>query len=154
MHRSAAAACAALLALGPLLARADAVEDAIRAREGYMDLVSIEMGALAAMAKGEAPYDATAAEAHARDLGALSGYAYPELFVPGSAKPERPGKTRALPEIWADKADFDAKFGDFVSAISALQSQAGAGQAALGPALGKVGATCKACHDAYRAKDF
>jgi cytochrome c556 len=149
-----AAACAALLALAPLLARADAVDDAIKARQGFYDLVSHEMGALAAMAKGEAPYDATAAAAHARDLRALSGYALPELFVAGSAKPERSGKTRALPEIWADKADFEAKFGDFVSAVSAFQSQAGAGQAALGPALGKVGATCKACHDAYRAKDF
>ena len=42
---------ASVLAAVPVLAFADAAEDAIEAREGYMKMLSINMGTLAGMAK-------------------------------------------------------------------------------------------------------
>ena len=54
------------------------------------------------------------------------------------------------------EAETDAwwrRFADAVRYVAALEPAAGAGQKELAAAVGKVGATCKSCHDDYRAKD-
>lgn len=144
----------ALIALGPLAAYAGPAEDTVKARRAYFKLVGANMGPLAGMAKGEIDYDAAAAETHAKNLALLSSYDARHLLMPGTSNEDVPGETRALPKIWTDFDGFKGKYGDFVKAVDALQSQAGAGREALGPALGQLGGTCKGCHDNYRAKDF
>jgi cytochrome c556 len=130
---------------------ADPAEDAVLARQGFFKLLGAEIGPLAAMAKGEAPYDAAKAAAHGADLKALTGYSLPELFIDGTSQDDLRGKTWAKPDIWMDKADFTAKFAALQKAVADNAGKLGAGRAELGAALGAIGGTCKSCHDDYKA---
>ncbi|HEY0627748.1 MAG TPA: cytochrome c [Sphingomicrobium sp.] len=63
------------------------------------------------------------------------------------------GKTGAKPEIWQKPADFAAKTRDFQAAGRALHQAAVRGDlAAVKTSYGKLGGTCKACHDPYRSE--
>lgn len=135
-------------------AMADEAETATYARQGFMNLVSWEAGPLFAMAKGDMPYDAAMAKAHAERIKLLYQYPFPSLFLPGTSKEDRPGKTRALPEIWKDQAGFEQKFSDEQARVAKLAEQAGNGQEALAAAVGELGKGCGACHKAFRAKDY
>lgn len=148
------AALAFPVLIAPALAQAAEPADIAAARIGYFSLVNLEMGGLAAMAKGEAPYDADRAKALAGDLGTLSEYLHDDLLAPGTSNADLAGKTRALPAIWEQTDDYRAKGMAFREAVVGLNEVAGQGQEALAAAVGKVGGTCKACHDSYRAKDF
>lgn len=53
---------ATLMAALPAAAMAADAEHVVEARKGYFSLVALEFGPLAAMAKGEMPYDAAAAK--------------------------------------------------------------------------------------------
>lgn len=136
------------------MAQAQSPEDVANARIGYYRLVGMEMGALSAMAKGDVPYDADTAKGHAANLAALKSYNAKGLFVAGTSNADLPGKTRAKPAIWEDMAGFQTKGAAFGEAITALVAAAEQGEDALKPAIGKLGGTCKACHDDYRATDF
>jgi cytochrome c556 len=62
------------------------------------------------------------------------------------------GPSRAKPEIWADKADFEAKAAAYAEAANALAAAAAGGdKAAFAAAHQATVATCKACHDLYQA---
>ncbi len=148
----AAATAAAFLPLLP--AAADPIDDAIEARRGYFTLLGANIGPLAAMAKGEAEYDAGTAALHATNLAMLADYNPVPHFPEGSDNEAKWGDTRSLPAIWTDFEGFSEKLTDFQDAAKALAEVAGEGRGALGPALGELGGTCKACHDDYRAKDF
>jgi len=144
----------AAIALSPLAVAADPIDDAIDARQSYFTLLGANIGPLAAMAKGDIPYDAGAAELHAGHLELLADYTVTPHFPEDSSKADRTGDTRALPEIWDNLADFESKHGDLEDPVAALADVAGDGRAALGQAVSKVGEACKACHDDYRADDF
>jgi len=152
--RTAARAACVVAGVAAAAAKADPADDAIKARRGFFTLLGAEIGPLGAMAKGEAPYDADAAQRHAANLQALSGYRFGDLFVAGSSNDDKFGDTRALPVIWTDTAGFSEKAGGLVAAIGALQGVAGEGQAALAGGVGALGKSCGACHDTYRAKEF
>jgi cytochrome c556 len=61
--------------------------------------------------------------------------------------------SEALPAIWENPADFQAKHQGLIDAATALQASAGTDLAGLQGALGGLGASCGACHQAYRAAD-
>jgi cytochrome c556 len=132
----------------------DAGEKAITARQGYMQLVGWEAGPLFGMAKGDIAYDAAAASAHAANLKTLSQYPVAGLFLAGTSKEDRPGKTRALADIWADPAKVETAFGDFDKAVDLVAAEAGKGQAELAAAVGELGKSCGGCHKPFRAEDF
>ena len=70
----------------------------------------------------------------------------PEVFPEGSGE-----GTDALPAIWSDWAGFEEDAADHVAAVEKLAAVAEAGDAsALGAQLKATGATCGACHKAYR----
>ena len=72
-------------------------------------------------------------------------------WFPKGTGPEM-GKTGAKPEIWQKSADFSAKVHDFQAASRALHQSAARGDmAAVKASYGKLGGTCKACHDPYRS---
>ncbi|MFY8094348.1 MAG: c-type cytochrome [Niveispirillum sp.] len=76
--------------------------------------------------------------------------AFPDWWPAGTAIGV--AKSDAKPEIWTNMADFKAKTAAFQTEAAALVSVAAGGdKAAIGAQLGKVGATCKACHDAYKS---
>lgn len=149
-----AAAIAAGGAASGMALADDAGDKAMVARQGFMQLVYWDFAPLGAMAKGEAPYDAATAERHAMNLDALSRYMVEPLFLEGTAKSDRPGKTRALSAIWEDHADFTEKLDDWRAAIQALPAAAPKGREELAQQVAAVGEACGACHDNFRAKSF
>ncbi|KCZ60619.1 c-type cytochrome [Hyphomonas chukchiensis] len=75
-------------------------------------------------------------------------------WFPEGSGPASGVKTDALPAIWENKADFDSKIADFHAASATLASTAEAGDiAAISEAFKATGATCKSCHETYRADD-
>ena len=151
---SAVALTSAVLLAPTIAATQDNESKAIATRQGYMKLVLWEAGPLFGMAKGNMAYDAAAAMAHAAKLKTISQYPVGGLFLPGTSKVDRPGKTRALPKIWEDMKGFDKAFTDWQKAVAALGDQVGKGQPALAAAVGELGKSCGNCHKPYRAKEF
>jgi cytochrome c556 len=76
----------------------------------------------------------------------------PPLWPAGSDNMSIEG-TRAEPAIWDNFDDFLSKWDGLGAAAKEMQVAAGTGPEAIGPALGKVGGACKACHDDYRAPE-
>jgi cytochrome c556 len=61
--------------------------------------------------------------------------------------------TRAKPEIWQNRADFEAKAAAYAAAADRLVAAAGAGdKAAFATHYAAVRESCNACHDPYRAE--
>ena len=121
-------------------------EDLIKQRKSAYAIMGYNMGSLGAMAQEKKPFNKDEAAANAQMIVAVAGY--PKgFFAPGTDT----GDTKAKPEIWKNKADFDAKMDKMLAAVKALPGATG-DLAALKKAVGDVGGTCKACHDDYRAK--
>ena len=140
---------AALLAILPFAALSDAAEDAVQARQGYFKLLGANMGALQAMAQGEAEYDEEAAVGYAQNLVTLSQYNVAPLFLEGTSTADR-DDTRALPSIWDNMDDVGAKFAALGEAVAGAPEAVRGGAANIGPVLQQAGAACRACHDDYR----
>ena len=153
---SALSICSALFVVPAIAQGAPDMQDqAIATRQGFMKLVVWEAGPLFGMAKGAIGYDANAARTHAGNLKALSQYPVETLFIPGSSKTDKPGKTRALAEIWKDDGTGLTKaFRQWRSAINGVVEAAGKGQVELAAAVGELGKSCGGCHKPFRAKDF
>lgn len=75
-------------------------------------------------------------------------------WFPEGTGPESGVETEALPIIWEEPEDFEAKTSDFVLAVQALDAAAQTGELpAIQAAVQSTGGTCKACHDKYRLDD-
>ena len=69
------------------------------------------------------------------------------LFPPGSYRDD----DRARPEIWTDRAAFDAYGASLIQSANAMIAAANAGdRAALTAAFQATSNTCNACHDRFR----
>lgn len=117
-------------------------DDAVKYRQSSMFLMSNHMGRLAAMVRGDRPFDAAAAQNSARVVDMLSRVAYDGF-------PKGADSRRAKGEIWSSAADFkaeqerlQAETGKLVAAAASLDT--------LKPQVGAVGAACKSCHDKFR----
>lgn len=143
---------AAVSAITP--AFADNIDDAIKARQSFYQVVKHNAGALFGMAKGDVEYDAEKASAHANNLKALSHMNNSSVWLPGSSKADHEGKTRALPAIWTTYPAIVEKDIAFKDATVALATSAGDGLDKLRANIGALGASCKGCHETYRAKNF
>ena len=123
-------------------------EDAIKYRKGVYAVIGWNFGPMAAMAKGDRPYDAAAFARHAEIVAYMSKLPL-EGFVPGSES----GETKAKPEIWLDLDDFKAKLEKMQGEAAKLAEVAKSGDFNAAKAqLGETGKACKACHDKYRNK--
>ncbi|HEX7403880.1 MAG TPA: cytochrome c, partial [Usitatibacter sp.] len=61
--------------------------------------------------------------------------------------------TKAKPEIWSHRADFDAKMDKMVGEAQKLPAVVRGGDlAAIKKQVGDLGSACKACHEEYRLK--
>ena len=144
---------ATLAALAMLTGTATYAQDfsaQLKARQGQFRIMAINLGILGGMAKGEVEYSAEAAQAAADTLVAVSMIQQGPHWPAGSSEMDMDG-TRAKAEIWDNLPDVLAKWASFGEAAKVMQAAAGQGAEAIGPALGQMGGTCKACHDAYRA---
>lgn len=144
----AAAVAAAATALLAHAQQAPKPEDHIKWRKSAYALMGLHFGSLAAMAQDKKPYNKDQAIRDA-DFVALVATEPRLHFVEGSDK----GETKAKPEIWKNRADFDQKMDKMVNEAGKLPQVARNGDlAALKKAVGDTGGACKACHDEYRAK--
>lgn len=131
-------------------AMAQEYKNQIKARQGQFWTLAINLGVLGSMAKGEVEYNAEAAQAAADSIKGVSMVHMATLFPEGSDNMMVDG-TRAQPSIWDQNDDFMAKWAALGDAATNAAANAGNGQEALGPILGALGGTCKACHEAHRA---
>jgi len=123
-------------------------EDAIKYRQGVYRVIGWNFGPMAAMAKGDRPYDAAAFARHSEIVAYMSKLPL-EGFVPGSEN----GETKAKPEIWLDMDDFKDKLEKMQAQAAKLAEVAKGGDFNAAKAqLGETGKACKACHDKYRNK--
>ena len=124
-----------------------AQSDPIATRKAVMKENGAQTKAGAAMAKGEAPYDQAKAQAifaNYIDVAAKMPTLFPENSKTG-------GGTEALPAIWTNKADFDAKFAKF--GADAKQAQASVKDLdTFKASFTAVTKNCGGCHETYRAK--
>ncbi len=126
-----------------------AADDPAKERQELMKTVVASVKILVPMAKGEKPYDATAAVDAMKAINAV-----PDKFVTLFPKGSETGhETEASPKIWENPDDFKAKSDELKTASAEGVEQAGKGLDALKSVLfGKVLKTCKDCHDEYRIK--
>ncbi|CTQ50614.1 c-type cytochrome [Jannaschia donghaensis] len=119
----------------------------VKARQGLMNVISLNLAVVGDMAKGETEYDAEAAEMAADSLMGVALVDQTGLWPDATLGTQ---SNRALGKIGEDRAGFLAIWDDFDAAAASLQAVAADGPEGLGAALGELGKTCKACHDDYR----
>ena len=122
--------------------------DPIAVRKAMMKNVGAATGAGGAMMKGEAEFNAVAAELILRTMN-TAALGFGELFPAGS---ESGGDTTASPKIWEDRAGFDAAMAKFQSDTAAGIAAKPANLDAFKAAFGAAASNCGACHKAYRVK--
>lgn len=117
-------------------------------RAGMMKKVGGAMGQLAAIAKGEKPYDAAVVKASLTTMEEVAK-AFPEQFPKGS---ETGLNTEASPKIWEDPATFKTKAKALETAAATQLATLPADQAGVGAAMKSIGGTCGDCHQTFRLK--
>jgi cytochrome c556 len=123
-------------------------EDAIKYRKSALFVMGTNFGPLAAMAKGERPYDKDAAIRYAGIVEFMSKLPW-DAFAPGTEQ----GDTKAKPEIWLEMEDFRTKSDKMQTEVAKLAQVAKSGDFnALKAQVGETGKACKACHDKFRNK--
>lgn len=151
--RSLLASVVALAAIGTgLAATAQDLPGPVQARQGQFQIMAVNIGVLGGMARGNSDYDAEAAQTAANNLVTVSQIDQSFHWPEGTDNVSLVG-TRALPAIWENLPDVIAKWQAFGAAAEGLAAVAGDGLEPMRAALGPVGGTCGACHDAYRASE-
>jgi cytochrome c556 len=130
------------------------LEGAVKARQAHMQLNGFFIGQLAAIAKGDVPYDAAAATGHAQNLLVLSKMDVSAFWPMGTGNDAMKGKTRAKPELWTTYPKVVEKAQALTAALEKMVGAAGTDLASLQAALGPVGDGCGGCHKPFRAEKF
>ena len=147
MKRVLVVAATLLLGVGAVVAQ----QDVVKQTQSVMKGNGKNAGALAAIVKGEKPYDqATVDTALAQFEDTAKKL--PTLF-PESTKGLKPeGDYSPSPKIWEDKAGFDAKIASFSKVVSEAKPKIRNLDTlkANFPAIGKE---CGACHETFRLKN-
>ena len=132
-----------LMTVGLRAAWAD--EDPIKDRRDLMKANGEATKTVVGMLKG-APFDLAAVKTALQTYADTAAKA-PTLF-PDTSKT---GDTNALPAIWDNKADFNARFAKFAADVDAA-STAIVDQASFKATMPGVLKNCGGCHEQYRAK--
>ena len=147
MKRMLVVAGALLLGAGAVMAQQETVKEVQTLMKGN----GKNAGAVAAMVKGDKPYDqATVDTALAQFEDTAKKL--PTLF-PANAKGLKPeGDFSASPKVWEDKAGFEAKIASFAKVVSESKSKIKDLDTlkANFPAIGKE---CGGCHEGFRLKN-
>ena len=136
-----------LLGIGAVAAQMDQVKQTQTVMKGN----GKNAGALAAMVKGEKPYDqATVDAAMAQFEDTVKKF--PTLF-PEATKGMKPeGDYYASPKVWEDKAGFDEHIASFAKAVADAKGKI-KDLDTLKVALPVIGKQCGGCHETYRVKN-
>jgi cytochrome c556 len=136
---------AAVLAVGVTAVAAQS--DPIAARKALMKANGDQAKIAGAMVRGDAPFDLAKAKTALASFEE-AGEKAPALFPDNS---KTGGDTAALPKIWEDKADFDARLTKFAADAKAAQGTV-TDLDSFKAAMGTIGKQCGGCHELYRVK--
>jgi cytochrome c556 len=123
-------------------------EDAVKYRKSALSVMGTHFGRLGAMAQGRVPFDAKIAADNAEIVADMAKLPW-AAFGEGTDG----GDTKAKPEIWKQGAKFK-EYADKLQAESvklAAATKTGK-EDAFKAAFTATAATCKNCHDDFRAK--
>ena len=135
----------------PAIAHIERSEPLQSLRQSYFAIVGMTFGPMGDMVKGDIEWNGEQFAAWASDLAAVSSVTVERGFAPGSDK----GKTRAKPEIWDNKADFEEKLGNFRMQAAKLAEVAVTGdRQAIAGQFRQTGGACKACHVNYKSRGY
>jgi cytochrome c556 len=148
MKRSVIAVTLALSAAALVVHAQMKPEDQVKQRRAGMAIIGYNFASLAAMAQEKKPFNKDEAARNADLVVALSEY--PKNFFGEGT--DKVGDTKALPEVWSKRADFDEKMKKMNEEVKKLPPAARGDLAAVKAAVGDVAKACKACHDDFRAK--
>ena len=127
-------------------------EDQIRWRQSAYHTMAWNMGRIKANIDGTYNKDQVIQAANAIQAIANSGMGV--LFQPGTDKGKGWKETRVKPELFTDKEGVGKVAMAFNKEANELAKVAATGDAAaLKVQFGKVGETCKGCHDKFREED-
>src|SRR5271168_2610969 len=147
MIRTVVIAGALLLGVSAVMAQADLVKQAQAVMKGN----GKNAGALAAMVKGEKPYDQAAVDA------ALAQFddtikKFPTLFPDSIKGLKAEGDYSASPKVWEDRAGFNEHITSFAKAVSDAKGKI-TDLETLKTVLPTIGKQCGGCHETYRVKN-
>lgn len=127
-------------------------EDAIKNRQSGYKFMAWNMGRIKANLAGEYNKDEVIQAANVIQAIANSGMG--KLFVPGSDKGTGWKKTEVKPELFTDKEGVAEVGKAFNEAANEMAKVAATGDAAaVKVQFGKLGESCKGCHEKYKMKD-
>mgnify|MGYP001767613558 CR=1 FL=1 len=127
-------------------------EDAIKWRQSGYGFMAWNMARIKMNVEGQFNKDEVIKAANAIQAIANSGMG--ALYLPGTDKGTGWEKTRAKPEIWTEKEKLTKAGGAFNKEANEMAKVAATGDAAaVKEQFGKLSATCKGCHDDFKAKD-
>ena len=129
-------------------------EAAIKYRQAGYTYMAWNMGKLKGMLDNPETFNKDQAVAAANTIQAIANSGMGALYLPGTDKGKGFEPTRAKSEIFTDKEGVGKVAMAFNKEANELAKVAATGDAAAMKAqLGKVGETCKGCHDKFRAKE-
>jgi cytochrome c556 len=147
MKKSAIAALVLAVTAVPVVAQQMKAENQVKYRRAAYQLMNLNFGSLEAMADNKKPFNREEAARNA-EFVALLATVPKGFFGEGTDK-----DTRAKPEIWKNRADFDSKMDKMTGEAAKLPAVVKAGDlGAFKKQVHDLGEACKACHDEYRAK--
>ncbi len=127
-------------------------EQAIKWRQSGYQFMAWNMARIKMNVEGTFNKEDVAKAANALQAVANSGMG--SLYLPGTDKGKGWGETRVKPELFTDKEGVGKVAGAFVQAANDLAKVAAGGDAAaVKEAFGKVGQSCKGCHEKYRMEE-
>lgn len=127
-----------------------ASDQAIAVRKATYTLIGNNFGPIGGVLQGKIAFDGAEATKRAERvafLATLSTDVYPDI--------SKTGNTRAKPEIWENRADFDKKLKDFIDHSNALVQvlhKDNKDEDGFKTAAKLVAGDCKGCHEDFRTK--
>ena len=138
---------ALVLGIGAVMAQQDAVKNA----QTYMKGNGKNAGALAAMVKGEKPYDQAAVDTALAQFEDTAKN-LPTLFPDSIKGLKADGDYSSSSKIWEDKAGFSEHIASFGKVVSEAKTQI-KDLDSLKATFPGIGKQCGGCHETYRVKN-
>ena len=143
-----------VLIVGTLLLGASVVaaqQDQLKQTQAMMKGNGKNAGALAAMVKGEKPYDQAAVDAAMAQFEDTIKK-FPTLFPDSIKGMKAEGDYSASLKVWEDRAGFDEHIVSFAKAVADAKGKI-TDLDALKVVLPTIGKQCGGCHETYRVKN-
>ncbi|CAN5402757.1 cytochrome c [soil metagenome] len=124
--------------------------DAVATRKAGFAMSAVTVNAINAGMESDAPLSSQGFA-----IGALKKWAHalPGAFPAGTSATDLPGMTAAKPEIWTDRAGFEAKAADYAAAVDKLGELAQANDVeGFEAQFAVVRSSCGSCHGVYRVE--